>query len=115
MIEHGSQKTRSVVAWLCALLLTTGAEVVFYPWIATTLFRIFTGHGWDGSGLIYYQAFRVTPAGLLFGIAAVAIVLRMRNSSTLSAAGWSLVAGNSLLLVLSIVHYYAVISGRMRG
>jgi O-antigen/teichoic acid export membrane protein len=92
---------------LSALVVLTVLEVAFYPWVASWIYGLITGHGWDGTGLRYFQDAYVMPFGLVLGTASVITALltfrrRPEASLTVLAAAWVV---NLLALGLSIAWY----------
>ena len=78
------------------LAVCLAAELLWFPDLADSLFRLVSGHGWDGSGLVYYQWFVFAPAALVFLLLAGVLVPL--------AAARSLRLGLITLAVLSLLH-----------
>ena len=92
---------------LIMLLVTIGLEIYHYPWIASWIFEAATGHGWDGSGLRYFQMFYILPGGLVVAATLTTYVLwtrkhRPASSAKALIAAW---AANFAILGLSISWY----------
>jgi|SoiMetStandDraft_2_1073263.scaffolds.fasta_scaffold37517_1 hypothetical protein len=92
---------------LSALVVLTLVEVAFYPWVASWIYGLITGHGWDGTALKYFRDVYVRPFGLVLGTACVIAALltfRRRPEASLRvlAAAWVI---NLLALGLSIAWY----------
>src|SRR5262245_46226600 len=102
------QRTAGLTALLLsALVMVTVLEVVFYPWVASWIYGVITGHGWDGTALRYFQDVYVIPFGLALGTASVITALRTfrrrpEASLRVLAAAWVV---NLLALGLSIAWY----------
>ena len=78
---------------LIALLVTIGLEISYYPRISSWVFETAAGHGWDGSGLNYYQMFYILPGGLVVAAVLTTYVLwtlkrRPASSATALVTAW---------------------------
>lgn len=101
---------KALLNWVIPSLAISvlGVEIVFYPQVATFLFRVFSGRpGWDGSALPYVQLFYALPAAiaLLGAVVIGARLLARRRPSLLKAFVLAAVAVDLLLLGLSVAWY----------
>jgi len=71
-IRASAGRLQSRLAWLlfCSLLFLIALLAIAYPQLASWIYESATGRGWDGSGLRYFQLFRVLPATAV-GLAAL--------------------------------------------
>ena len=81
------------LAATAALVAILAGEVLYYPQLATGSYRLYSNHGWDGSGLHYYQMFYVVPVGCVFAFATLASVMlalrvNARRAATAVAAAY---------------------------
>jgi hypothetical protein len=98
---------RSGAAWLYALSAIVLLQLLAYPALATALYRAFTGSGWDGSALGYFQRYRIAPAALIFGGFILVPAIRASSRGRPIPAVWivSLWVLNLALLGLSVAGY----------
>ena len=99
-------------ALLIALVVTTIGQVWFYPPLASWTHATATGHGWDGSGLRYFQFFRVLPVAM--GVIAILAGFSIRSAArnrpitlTIVAFAWVV----EVFLYVFSVAYYASVAG----
>ena len=91
------------------LVLAVSVEVIWFPELANWLFRTISGHGWDGSGLVYWRWFFVVPGALLFLVAGgVAVYLAERKSVRRALFVLGLVTVADLVLVGVAIWLYAL-------
>jgi len=96
---HDDRTLRQLLGSGMFLLATcVVAELLYFPSLAGFLHRLFAGHGWDGSGLVYYQWFVFAPAVLVFSLLAAVLIPLM--------AARSLRHGLITLAVLSLLHFF---------
>ncbi len=105
--RQGDCLQRSLGAGLTLLVLLISAEVLWFPVLASALFRFFSGHGWDGSGLVYWQWFFVVPGALLFllvvaGVVYVAAARSIRSGIFVLVIAW---LADVALMILAIWLY----------
>ena len=98
-----------LVTWgaLAVLLAALILEALFYPQVATRLYRLFSRRsGWDGTALAFVQSQLVVPVAI--GLASALLVLatwmrrQRRSMELLVLVGW---AAHLALLALSIAWY----------
>lgn len=105
------KRVAGLAAAIAGFLIVVGVEVVNYPRIATITYRQLTGHGWDGSGLAYFQLFYVLPAACVFAAAALLAMWLLRK--TFSRVVVAIVSAYALDLVLlfgSIAYYRSLLA-----
>jgi uncharacterized membrane protein YfcA len=107
---HSDDMRKAQLPWVIPALAVSvvGTEIVFYPQIASLLFKILSGRpGWDGGALPYVQVFYALPVGiaLLGAVLIGARLLEKRRPALLKAFLLGAVGADLLLLVLSVAWY----------
>lgn len=90
------------------------AQLFYYPQLATVSYHLYSNHGWDGSGLHYYQMFYVVPVGCVFALAALVSVMWALRVNPQRAAGMALAAaylGDIALFLGSLAYYRSIMPG----
>ena len=98
-----------------AIAVLTVLQTLSYPEVATALFNSATGHGWDGSGLRWFQIFNVAPGATLFVMITTVVAFRARRSRR--SAVWAtaaLAVLNIAIYVGSIIYYHLSTQAALR-
>jgi hypothetical protein len=105
--REGANQPKALAILLTALIVTIALEIALYPWVASWIYGLITGQGWDGTALRFFQTFYVLPFGLAFAVVLIAFVLlttRYRPTASIKAAIIAWVV-HLVALGLSVAYY----------
>jgi hypothetical protein len=93
-----------------ALVGILAGELFYYPQLATVSYKLYSNHGWDGSGLRYYQLFYIVPVGCVFAVATlVSVMWALRvNAGRAAIAVAAAYFGDIVLFLASLAYYRSI-------